>query len=72
MLYPLFSKLWYYIRMAIDEAPQNKMVSKDEADTKEQPVLQTFFFPAEGVNIQAVDMQDALAKLAARGDNKAI
>lgn len=50
--------------MSIDEAPQNKMISADDAVTKD------YFVPSLGITVQATSLQDALAKAQAISDNK--
>ena len=56
--------------MAIDEAPQNKMLSKDDAKTTAvETVENEYFFPEYGKTVKATSQQEALAKITSSGNN---
>lgn len=56
--------------MAIDQAPTDKMLKKDDAKTKDEPVQNEYFVPEAHKTVLATSPQEALAKVKALSDNK--
>ena len=54
------------------EAPNNKMITADQAKTKEVPTEQEYFVPEHGKTVKATSPQEALAKAKELTDNKDI